>query len=668
MRVAVFTWGLWRAPHLAALLGADEVVPLPATAARIDAVAGWGRNENTRRPRRFAERHGLPFLALEDGWFRSYGHPADGAPALSMVVDDLGVHYDPGEPSRLERILAEEPRDGDLERARACLARIRAAGLGRTNDAARRPLDDGPRVLVVRQPESDPALRFGAAAPGAFDAVLEAAIRENDGARVYVLDEGLDAGGGALPAGVTRIGREASPQALVADVDRVYVQSSSVGFHALLAGTPVTTFGAPFYAGWGLTDDRAPTPRRRARTLTVEALFAGAALRYARYVDPETGERCEAEALLAHLALQREAGPAHLPRPRRAVAVGFTSWKRSFLPSFLRAPGREVRFAQDARTAEPLLDQDAALIAWGARPDPALTRAAEARGAAVWRMEDGFLRSVGLGSDLNAPASLALDPVGIYYDPSRPSALEALLQDAELTDAELARARALRERIVEARISKYNVGFARRVGPPPGDQRAAVLAIGQVEDDASIQLGCVDVRRNEDLLREARIARPDAFLMYKPHPDVVSGNRVDDLPLHVAAQLCDEVVIDAALADCLDVAEEVHTMTSLVGFEALLRGKRVVCYGQPFYSGWGLTEDRHPHPRRTRRRGLDELVACALLRYPTYVHPISRGYTTPERIVDHLERARRPERLQRSWAGRQLARGRNYLREMWRAS
>ena len=44
------------------------------------------------------------------------------------------------------------------------------------------------------------------------------------------------------------------------------------------------------------------------------------------------------------------------------------------------------------------------------------------------RMEDGFIRSVGLGSDFNWPYFLAVDRKGIYYDPSRPSELEDILQ------------------------------------------------------------------------------------------------------------------------------------------------------------------------------------------------------------------------------------------------
>jgi capsular polysaccharide export protein len=86
----------------------------------------------------------------------------------------------------------------------------------------------------------------------------------------------------------------------------------------------------------------------------------------------------------------------------------------------------------------------------------------------------------------------------------------------------------------------------------------------------------------------------------------------------------------------LSAVDEVHTLTSLAGFEALLRGKSVTCYGRPFYAGWGLTEDQVPIARRTGRVTLYELVAGALILYPTYVSRTTGTFTTPERALDEL--------------------------------
>lgn len=680
--VGVHSAGIARIPHLAAFLGAERIVFRPSALTPVDAFAGWGRKPNTARPRRIAARRGVPFLALEDGFLRSLSLGIDGAPPLSLVVDDRGIYYDATRPSRLEDLLAssgELAREDLARRAREGMARIREERLSKYNAAPIRSL--GPktraRVLVVDQTAGDLSLEFGGCGPGTFDAMLAAALDEHPGAEIVVKTH-PDVASGKRRGNFRDLRRDArvrllteptNPIALLEEVDHVYVATSLLGFEALVVGRPVTCFGVPFYAGWGLTDDRAPVPARRGRRRTLEEVFAAAYLLYARYVDPETGARCELERIIDHLALQRRMADANAGK---TICVGFSMWKRGFIPAFVASPRADVRFVRSARAAERILRRapDARIVVWGTREPASLRAVAERTGARLCRMEDGFLRSVGLGSDLFAPASLVLDDTGIYYDPRHPSELERILQEGRFTPSELERARRLRERIVREGISKYNLGARHRVGPPSGDERQVVLVVGQVEDDASIQLGTIDVRRNETLLVEARRARPHAYLMYKPHPDVVSGNRKDSLPLHVARLLCDEVVPSASLADCLRVAHEVHTMTSLVGFEALLRGLSVVVYGQPFYAGWGLTEDRHPHPRRTRRLSVDELVAGALIRYPRYVHPATGAFTTPEAIVEYLSRARSnaPSRWQRSWPARQGRKLVNLAKGVLRAS
>jgi capsular polysaccharide export protein len=170
--------------------------------------------------------------------------------------------------------------------------------------------------------------------------------------------------------------------------------------------------------------------------------------------------------------------------------------------------------------------------------------------------------------------------------------------------------------------------------------RLVVLVPGQVETDASIWLGCTSVRTNLDLLRAVRQARPDAFIVYKPHPDVLSLNRKGSVALAAAHEYADHVEAGVSVVSCIAACDEVHTMTSLTGFDALLRGKKVVTYGQPFYAGWGLTEDRAENAtafeRRQRRLTLDELVAGALLHYPIYWDWDLKGYTTCEAVLHRI--------------------------------
>jgi capsular polysaccharide export protein len=132
------------------------------------------------------------------------------------------------------------------------------------------------------------------------------------------------------------------------------------------------------------------------------------------------------------------------------------------------------------------------------------------------------------------------------------------------------------------------------------------------------------------------MANPDAYVMYKPHPDVVAGLRKQGRGEDDAVRWCDEVVVDVSMGELLREVDEVHCLTSLAGFEALLRGKKVTCYGQPFYAGWGLTTDCVPVARRTRKLTLDELVAGALILYPRYMSRWRNELVSPEEALDEL--------------------------------
>lgn len=305
-------------------------------------------------------------------------------------------------------------------------------------------------------------------------------------------------------------------------------------------------------------------------------------------------------------------------------ALDFSAWKRSAVRQCF--PGARVVFISSAADV-PI---GGVLAVWGMKPVLG-ELASEVR---IVRLEDGFLRSVGLGADLIRPMSWVVDGRGMYYDATRPSDLEHLLAETVFDPATVARAACLRERIVGEGLTKYNIGVSgwqRPVG-----MKKVILVPGQVESDASLAYGAPKIRSNIGLLQAVRRANPEAHIVYKPHPDVMAGLRAKGAGEDEALRWCDELLTDAAMGDLLRAVDEVHVLTSLAGFEALLRGKPVTCYGQPFYSGWGLTTDVVPHPRRVRRLSLDELVAGALIEYPIYLSRLSDALITPEQALDEL--------------------------------
>ena len=315
--------------------------------------------------------------------------------------------------------------------------------------------------------------------------------------------------------------------------------------------------------------------------------------------------------------------------PSVLYAWSFPRWKHPVLRQCFA--GRKLVFA----TRREQLPAVGWLLSWGMMPLPESLP----DGLRVLRMEDGFLRSVGLGADLVRPISWVVDGQGIYYDATRPSDLETILTNVILNDAMRERARQLRLRIVAKGLTKYNVGNG--TWQRPNGAKKVILVPGQVESDASLAYGAPGERTNMGLLRAVRAANPDAWLVYKPHPDVLARLRLAGSEDDEANRWCDEVVAQADMGAMLAAVDEVHVMTSLAGFEALLREKPVVCHGQPFYSGWGLTRDMLPVARRQRRLTLDELVAGVLMDYPLYLSRDGRHLLTPEAALDTLAEWRR---------------------------
>ena len=624
----------FRGPRLEKFLGGryrfEFLAPGVPPHKDIDGLAGWGIKGVAIKE---ARRRGLPYLALEDGFLSTAGMGGRGDPNLSLSADRLGMHYDASRPSEIEQLIQEGAplTPEEAEEAGRLIGLMRQANLGKYNAAPDLAADDPllsgpPLVIVVDQISGDKSVAAGGCGPETFAAMLDAAVAENPGAKVIARVHPVEGRGSrrghlrplAKARGIEIFDRNISLMSLARHARRIYVATSLSGLEGLIAGAQVTCFGLPIYAGWGLTDDRQSCPRRTARP-SLEALVAAIYLRYLRYLSPLDDTPCSAldvaRLLAAHRRRDAETeGVTHL--------LGVHRWKDFHVEPFVKGRRTRLTYTMEPDVAlERQHKEGGRIVAWASREPEGFEGRCAAQGAPLQRMEDGFIRSVGLGANLAPPSSLVIDQHGIYYDPGRPSDLEHILQTAQFTPAMLAQAAELRALLIRLGLSKYNVGSAEvaELFAGAGD-RARVLVPGQVANDASVVRGGGQIRGNLELLKAAREARPDAFIVYKTHPDVEAGLRPGAIDAEEVRRYADAIAYKASIASLLDRCQEVHTLTSLSGFEALMRGLVVETYGLPFYAGWGLTNDRESCERRRRTLALDELVAGALLLYPRYVH------------------------------------------------
>lgn len=625
-----------RFPMLGKALQAERIVPLELAFSGLDGVIGWGGRMQARLAHRYARARGLKYWALEDGFLRSVGLGKARSQALSITVDDLGLHHDPRTASRLEQVILGGAAPLDIEYARQIRARLLEERLTKYNcdggDECRLPqATKSKRILLVDQVAGDASISpYGSVA---FQRMWRDALDQD--AEILVRDhpDVLAGFSNGVLRQMERFGRHTldgrgALHRLLPEVDEVWTVSSQLGFEALMHGKRVMTYGMPFYAGWGATEDRATDPaslaardRRSKRIAGVDELVAAALVHYPIYFDPIEDKRIGIEKAMDRLALwRREAGRFK----GRYVCVGFSRHKHKTTRLFLGTPWSRISFAGHP-PSDRRAGAGASRVSWGRREhidsvQPHIT------------IEDGFIRSVGLGSQLVPPRSLCIDPVGIYYDATRPSQLETILNETSFDDELLDRAQRLRRIIVYSNISKYNVSDERFDVKALKTDRPIALVAEQMPDDASLRYGQAVHSSSLALLAAVRKARPDHFILFKRHPDIVSGARRGGSSALDYCKYAD-YVLERRIELGWNGIAECHSATSQLGFEALLRGVKTYCHGAPFYSGWGLTTDKVEIARRSRKLSLDQLVAGTLILYPSYRCWKSQLPCEPEDVI-----------------------------------
>ncbi|EAL0270685.1 capsular polysaccharide biosynthesis protein [Campylobacter lari] len=604
-----------------------------------DVFVGWGRKKSGLKAIELAKKHNAKFLLLEDGFLRSLNLGVENSPSFSIVKDDVGIYYDATVPSKLENILnTYELSSKELEQAKKAIELIKKEKLSKYNNNLCVPKElfsaNEERVLIITQVASDASLKFGLADNFSTQDIINEAIKENPNAKIYIKIHPDVLSGKKqsdfvvqdLPSKCVVIKENYNPIELLSHFKKVYTKTSGMGFEALMLGRECVCYGMPFYAGWGLTQDKQAC-KRRLKKRTLEEVFYAAYILYSEYFNPYLNQKGDIFDTIYTLAKYKKIEHAN---SNTLYFLGFTLWKRWFMKPFFKAKNNKIIFLNSLDELYKVnLNPEDKIFIWGKKYDKALL--ARDFKNEIFLVEDGFLRSVFLGSDLTRPFSLIIDSKGLYVDPSKPSDLEDILQNHIFDESLKQRAKKLIITITQNKFSKYNGLKHEKLNF--NTNKKIILIPAQVEDDASMILGGAGYDTLK-LLQSVRKTHENAFIVFKPHPDVLSGNRKGLKDKSIILKYCDEIIENVSIDSAINASDEVHTITSTSGFDALLRGKKVVVYGKPFYAGWGLTSDLHEFSRRTRVLSLEELVAGVLILYPRYIHPKSKNLCEVELALD----------------------------------
>ncbi|EIZ6095838.1 capsular polysaccharide biosynthesis protein [Campylobacter coli] len=618
-----------------------------------DIFVGWGRKNSGLKAIALAKKHNAKFMLLEDGFLRSLNLGIENSPSFSIVKDDVGVYYDASTPSRLENILnTYEFSPKELTWAKKAIELIKKEKLSKYNNNLCIPQElfsaNEERVLIITQVANDASLRFGLASDFSTQDIINDALKENPNAKIYIKihpdvlsgKKQSDFSMQDLPSRCVILKENYNPIELLSHFKKVYTKTSGMGFEALMLGCKCVCYGMPFYAGWGLTQDKLEC-KRRIKKRSLEEVFYAAYILYSEYFNPYLNQKSNIFDTIQTLAKYKDIEKAN---SNRLFMLGFTLWKRYFIRPFFKAKDNKIIFLNSLKSlARYKLKENDKFFIWGKRIDynalkTTLIKKAQDENLLhfipkISLVEDGFIRSISLGSDLTRPFSLNVDDKGLYIDPNKASKLEELLQNEIFDENMLNRAKNIIKILLENRFSKYNGLKHENLKINAKIGQKIILIPAQVEDDVSMILGGFGLS-TLDLLKEVRAKNQDAYIIFKPHPDVLSGNRVGLKDETLILEFCDEIVKDCSIDSAIKIADEIHTITSTSGFDALLRAKKVFTYGMPFYAGWDLTKDKYRCERRTRKLSLEELVAGALIIYPRYINPKTKTLCEIEVCLD----------------------------------
>lgn len=632
---------------------------------------GWGYKATSHTLRESCKKFGRKYYALEDGFIAWMDHPAltKEQNRLSYILDNVGMYYDASCNSKLDQLIRSQAHV-DEERVNAIIQYIcdwgitkynhRRVDLSNIQNTSWHSLDlSNGYVLVIDQTANDASIEFALGCQEDFHRMLQEAFVHAQREKLpVVIKTHPDVTVGKKTGCINRkwiepLSREVScvwlnedckVDQLITHAESVFTVSSQVGFEGLMRGKFVHTFAWPFYAGRGLTIDRAlmPIPYERPRA-GFHAFFQNALIEYPIYIHPEKQERCSIEDVLFYIQAVKQ---SQCLQANTVDIYDVSLWKRSFLPEFLQNSVNSLRFSSSTKVGG---NQNDVSIIWGMNSPITANQN-------TWRIEDGFIRSVGLGADLRRPSSLVVDDVGIYYNGKTPSRLEVLLSEYELNNLEVARSERLITSLKRDGISKYNVATDSELSYLRKIDKEIILVTAQFQNDQSMLFGAEKINTNLALLAQVRQQYPEAYIIYKEHPDVYSGVRGGGLTETEVLKYADAYLTGVALSALFKVVDRVCTICSLAGFEALIHGKKVNTYGLPFYGGWGLTSDYCSFPRRTRALTLNELVYISLVLYPRYVNWETRQITTVESVVESIKKSKEDgeRKLKSTWLARQL--------------
>ena len=327
----------------------------------INLTRGWGLKFSGKRAKFFSRLLRVSPEFLEDGFISYVDRKFK---ALSVVADRRSIYYNAYNETDLDLLI--KASDSNNQYSTDKLIRLYTESNVSKYNSEKDFIGVLPSkyILVIDQVNGDLSVKYGMANHASFKQMLKAALEDFPNHKVIIKihpDINIRKKRGyfilkdiAKNPRIQIIAENCHPIRLITEADAVYTVTTSY-FEALIHGKMVKCFGMPFYAGWGLTEDVLPAPKRRGNVSLSQLIYA-ALIKYPIYRDPETDKRTTVYKTIEYIRFQRMMRARF---PTIIYAYGFSSWKKTILQSFTQ--GSKLIFINKFEDA-PF---NSTLIVWG---------------------------------------------------------------------------------------------------------------------------------------------------------------------------------------------------------------------------------------------------------------------------------------------------------------
>jgi capsule polysaccharide export protein KpsC/LpsZ len=319
-----------------------------------------------------------------------------------------------------------------------------------------------------------------------------------------------------------------------------------------------------------------------------------------------------------------------------SLLVGFSNWKFFFIEKFIKGKflfsTKKINFINLFFHILFAPTKPKNIYIWGYEIGHWALLVSKIFNIKISRVEDGYLRSFYLGKEHNQANSLVIDNESLHFDKNGKSIIHELISeeiDEKITNQHAEYFIKFCKNNFITKYSAINKTHLKTIEQINNLFPAAnfIGVVGQKPNDKSMIYGNPKSYSNFSIFYKALKENKDSIIIFKQHPDVVDNSLTDILvKLFCIFSKRTFFIKDKFLSPIyfINRSNVIYTISSTIGFEALIHDKKTVVFGTPFYAGYGLTEDRVKIERKKKLITKEQLIYNYIYRYCKYSSNINK--------------------------------------------